>query len=87
MAGRWTRRIYRLMAVLPPQRLYANCSSVRQAPDRLSGAAVQRQTDMLPMKMSEGGRVVVPVEIRKALGIKDGDTVLWELGDGEAARN
>ncbi len=42
---------------------------------------------MLPMKMSEGGRVVVPVEIRKALGIKDGDTVLWELGDGEAARN
>jgi bifunctional DNA-binding transcriptional regulator/antitoxin component of YhaV-PrlF toxin-antitoxin module len=24
------------------------------------------------------------VEIRKALGIKDGDTVLWELVDGEA---
>lgn len=39
---------------------------------------------MQPMKMSEGGRVVVPVEIRKALNIKDGDTVLWELRDGEA---
>lgn len=39
---------------------------------------------MYAMKMSEGGRVVVPVEIRKALGLKDGDTVLWELVDGEA---
>lgn len=39
---------------------------------------------MYSMKMSEGGRVVVPVEIRKALGLKEGDTVLWELGDGEA---
>jgi AbrB family looped-hinge helix DNA binding protein len=39
---------------------------------------------VLAMKVSEGGRVVVPVEIRKALGIKDGDTVLWELVDGEA---
>ena len=39
---------------------------------------------MQPMKMSEGGRVVVPAEIRKALNIKDGDTVYWELTDGEA---
>ena len=39
---------------------------------------------MYAMKVSEGGRVVVPVEIRKALGIKDGDTVLWELVDGDA---
>lgn len=39
---------------------------------------------MIPMKISEGGRVVVPAEIRKALGIQDGDTVLWELADGEA---
>jgi AbrB family looped-hinge helix DNA binding protein len=39
---------------------------------------------MHEMKMSEGGRVVVPVEIRKALGLHDGDTVLWELRDGEA---
>ena len=39
---------------------------------------------MLQMKMSEGGRVVIPVEIRHALGIKEGDAVLWELHDGEA---
>lgn len=39
---------------------------------------------MTPMKMSEGGRVVVPVEIRQALGLKEGDSVLWELVDGEA---
>jgi AbrB family looped-hinge helix DNA binding protein len=36
------------------------------------------------MKMSEGGRVVIPAEIRKTLGINDGDIVLWELVDGEA---
>lgn len=34
-------------------------------------------------KMSEGGRVVVPAEIRKALNLKDGDTVIWDLRDGE----
>jgi len=39
---------------------------------------------MISMKMSEGGRVVIPAEIRKALGVKDGDTVLWELVDGAA---
>ncbi|HEX5394094.1 MAG TPA: AbrB/MazE/SpoVT family DNA-binding domain-containing protein [Rhodocyclaceae bacterium] len=39
---------------------------------------------MIQMKMSEGGRIVVPAEIRKTLGLKDGDTVLWELVDGEA---
>jgi len=39
---------------------------------------------MIAMKMSEGGRVVIPAEIRRALGVKDGDTVLWELLDGEA---
>lgn len=39
---------------------------------------------MFQMKMSEGGRVVIPVEIRKAMGLKEGDTVLWELVDGEA---
>jgi antitoxin PrlF len=36
------------------------------------------------MKVSDGGRVVVPAEIRKALEIHDGDTVYWELVDGEA---
>lgn len=39
---------------------------------------------MIQAKMSEGGRVVVPLEIRKALGLQEGDTVLWELVDGEA---
>jgi AbrB family looped-hinge helix DNA binding protein len=39
---------------------------------------------MYEMKMSEGGRVVIPAEIRKALGLNEGDTVLWELRDGEA---
>ncbi len=39
---------------------------------------------MLAVKLSEGGRVVVPAKIRKALGLKAGDRVLWELGDAEA---
>lgn len=39
---------------------------------------------MIEMKMSEGGRVVVPLEIRKALGLREGDTVLWELAEGAA---
>ena len=39
---------------------------------------------MISMKMSEGGRVVIPVEIRRRLGLKDGDTVLWEMAEGEA---
>ena len=39
---------------------------------------------MLSMKMSEGGRVVVPAEIRRAMQISDGDTGLWELVDGTA---
>ena len=42
------------------------------------------QITMISMKLSEGGRVVIPVEIRRELGLKDGDTVLWELADGEA---
>lgn len=39
---------------------------------------------MISMKMSEGGRVVIPIEIRQAMDIKEGDTVLWELRDGKA---
>ena len=39
---------------------------------------------MISMKLSEGGRVVIPLEIRRKLGLKDGDTVLWEMADGEA---
>ena len=39
---------------------------------------------MLQRKISEGGRVVIPVQIRQALDLKEGDAVLWELHDGEA---
>lgn len=34
--------------------------------------------------MSDGGRVVVPAEIRKALDLHEGDIVYWEFVDGEA---
>ena len=33
-------------------------------------------------KVSAGGRVVIPAELRKELGIKDGDEVLLRLDDG-----
>jgi AbrB family looped-hinge helix DNA binding protein len=39
---------------------------------------------MFQMKMSESGRVVIPIEIRQALGLKEGDMVLFEQLDGEA---
>lgn len=39
---------------------------------------------MHSMKMSEGGRVVIPAEIRAALKIKEGDVVYWELLADEA---
>lgn len=39
---------------------------------------------MIQMKMSEGGRVVIPIEIRQSLGLKEGEMVLFELRDGEA---
>ncbi len=39
---------------------------------------------MIAMKISGGGRVVIPAKIRKALNLTEGDTVLWELRDGEA---
>ena len=39
---------------------------------------------MMNMKMSDGGRVVIPVEIRNAMGLREGDTVRWELRGGEA---
>lgn len=39
---------------------------------------------MIQMKLSDGGRVVIPVEIRQALGLSEGDMVLFDLVDGEA---
>lgn len=38
---------------------------------------------MLLIKMSEGGRVVVPAEVRRALGVVEGEMLLGELRDGE----
>jgi bifunctional DNA-binding transcriptional regulator/antitoxin component of YhaV-PrlF toxin-antitoxin module len=32
--------------------------------------------------MSEGGRVVVPADVRKALGVTEGETLWGELRDG-----
>lgn len=39
---------------------------------------------MISMKVSDGGRVVIPAEIRNSMGLKEGDFVLWELRGGEA---
>ena len=39
---------------------------------------------MIPMKTSEGGRVVIPAEIRQTMDIKEGDTVLLELREAQA---
>jgi AbrB family looped-hinge helix DNA binding protein len=39
--------------------------------------------NMYSIKMSEGGRVVVPAEIRKALGVSEGETLLGEMREGE----
>jgi AbrB family looped-hinge helix DNA binding protein len=39
---------------------------------------------MIKMKVSDGGRVVIPAEIRQLMSIKEGDTVLWELQNGVA---
>lgn len=35
------------------------------------------------VKVSEGGRIVIPAELRQALGINVGDEVLVVLEDGE----
>jgi len=34
-------------------------------------------------KLSEGGRIVIPVEYRQALGLQVGDEVILRLTDGE----
>jgi AbrB family looped-hinge helix DNA binding protein len=34
-------------------------------------------------KLSKGGRVVVPVEYRKALGVQEGDDLILRLEEGE----
>ena len=38
---------------------------------------------VLTGKVSEKGQVVIPIQIRKALGLKKGSKVLFELNNGE----
>jgi AbrB family looped-hinge helix DNA binding protein len=34
-------------------------------------------------RMADGGRLVVPVELRRQLGLQTGDSVVLDLADGE----
>ena len=38
---------------------------------------------MYEMKISEGGRVVIPAPIRRSLDLNEGDTVVWDILNGE----
>ena len=38
---------------------------------------------MFEMKVSEGGRVVIPAAIRRSLDLNEGDTVVWDMHNGE----
>lgn len=38
---------------------------------------------MYEMKISEGGRVVIPATIRRSLDLNEGDTVVWDILNGE----
>ncbi len=39
--------------------------------------------DTVKTRIGVNGRVVIPAEFRKALGLKEGDTVMLSLNDGE----
>jgi AbrB family looped-hinge helix DNA binding protein len=39
--------------------------------------------ELMKTKIREGGRLVIPAEYRRALGLKPGDEVLLSLEDGE----
>jgi AbrB family looped-hinge helix DNA binding protein len=38
-------------------------------------------TQLIRLRLSENGRVVIPAEVRKALGVKAGDEILLEQGE------
>jgi len=38
---------------------------------------------MYTLKLSEGGRIVIPAAIRQTLGLLEGETLIGELRDGE----
>lgn len=59
----------------------------RQAP-RAAGADGDRQTpkeslQRVSLSMDSAGRIVVPVEFRKAMEVREGDTLVATLSDGE----
>jgi AbrB family looped-hinge helix DNA binding protein len=45
----------------------------------------QPTDDIMQVKVSEGGRVVIPAELRDKYRIEVGDTVVW-LDDGDGLR-
>jgi len=38
---------------------------------------------MIRTRVAEGGRIVIPAEFRKALGLKVGDEVILDLNEGQ----
>lgn len=38
---------------------------------------------MYAVKLSEGGRVVIPAEVRRALEVQEGDSLVLDVKDGE----
>lgn len=53
-----------------------------QSPSKLDSEA---ETTVLSadLKLGPGGRVVIPAEIRSAMGLKEGDTIIAEFSEGE----
>lgn len=49
-----------------------------QAPNQSTDAGTRMQ-----LRIGDGGRVVIPAEMRAALGVKPGDTLLARVVDGE----
>jgi AbrB family looped-hinge helix DNA binding protein len=49
------------------------------------GSAARSSEGILPVKVKLGpdGRIVIPAELRQALNLKDGDSLMAEVADGE----
>ncbi len=47
--------------------------------------AISRTSSVGPVRalVGEGGRLVIPAEMRKAMGVKPGDTLVLKVRDGE----
>jgi len=68
----------------------ARTNSSVTAPGSVEEARTPRDDQDLPevsahvwTKVGEGGRVVIPAEIRRLIGVKEGDRVLLLVEDGE----